>query len=139
MDNDTRSAAHTFLVGELIAAAALHFQTLDKPYKNLRQADQERLLRDMRESVEKAVRSTVELIAGDGRHVYRAHCKKVNFGEDGVVATIELANTPEAHDLADRAGATILVINEDGRRYLGGEDVIKAEADEPELIEEEEA
>ncbi len=65
--------------------------------------------------------------------------RKVNFGEDGVTATLELANTPEAHDLADRAGHTVLVINEDGRRYLGGEDVVKAEPDGKALFDESEA
>ena len=129
MDNNTRTTAHQFLVGEVIAAAARHFQTLDRPFKRLRHDEQAEVLSDMRKSVEEAVRSTVELIASDDRHVYRAHCKKVNFGEDGVVATLELPNTPEAHDLADRAGNTVLVINEDGRRYVGGDDIIKAEPD----------
>lgn len=134
MQNDIRSTAHQFLIGEVIAAAARHFQTLGKPFKNLRQAEQEEVLRDMRESVETATRAAVELIAADDRYVYRAHCKKVNFGEDGVTATIELPNTPEAHDLADRAGQTVLVINEDGRRYLGGDDIIQAASDERALF-----
>lgn len=134
MDHDIKTEAHQFLVGEMIAACALHFQTLDKPWRSMRQSDQQDLLADIRADIEKAARSAVEIIAGDGRYVYRAHCKKVNFGEDGVQATIELANTPEAHDLADRAGSTVLVINEDGRRYMGGHDVVKAEPDSKPLF-----
>lgn len=129
MDHDIKTEAHQFLVGEMIAACALHFQTLDKPWKSLRQDAQRDILANMRTNIEEAARAAVEIIAGDGRYVYRAHCKKVNFGEDGVTATIELANTVEAHDLADRAGSTVLVINEDGRRYMGGHDVVGAEPD----------
>ncbi len=46
MDHDIKTEAHQFLVGEMIAACALHFQTLDKPWRSMRQSDQQDLLAD---------------------------------------------------------------------------------------------
>lgn len=134
MDYDVRTEAHEFLVGELMAACAVHFKTLNKPWHSLREQDQRDVLARLRADTEKAVRETVDLIASDGRYAYRAHVKRVQFNEDGVTALLELAKTPEVHDLADRSGSTVLVINEDGRRYLGGSDVVEADPDQSPLF-----
>ena len=131
---ETRSVAHEFLVGELIAAVARRFQPLALPWKKMNKAEQEGLLSEVREDVEEAVKAAVDLIAGDQRFVYRASVESVNFKPDGVKVSLSLVNTVEAHDLADRSGHTVLIVNEDGRSYLGGEDVITAEDDQGALF-----
>ena len=115
----TKEIARAFMLGELIAAASGCFQTLAKPWRQLSQAEQQEVMARFRQECSDAVHKAVEVICSDGRYVYRAQVAQVSFKDDGVKATIELANTDAAHDLADRAGNTVLIVNEDGRSYDG--------------------
>ena len=131
---DTNQTAAEFLLGELIKASSKRFKSLDVPYMELRQSEQQSLLRDIEDDIRKAVREAVEIIASDFRVTFRASCESVQFKSDGVKAQLTLFNSPEAHALADSAGNTIMVVIEDAKRYLDAGDACTGEPDQKELI-----
>lgn len=131
---DTNQIAAEFLLGELIKASSKRFKSLAVPYMELRQSEQQTLLRDIEDDIRKAVREAVEIIASDFRVTFRASCESVQFKSDGVKAQLTLLNSPEAHALADSAGNTIMVVIEDAKRYLDAGDACAGEPDQKELI-----
>ena len=131
---DTNDIAREFLLGELIKASSKRFKSLAVPYMELRQGEQQSLLRDIEDDIRKAVREAVEIIATDFRVTFRASCESVQFKSDGVKAQLTLFSSPEAHALADAAGNTVLVVIEDAKRYLDAGDSCEGEPDQKTLI-----
>jgi predicted phage-related endonuclease len=130
---DTNDTATHFLLGELIKASMKRFKSLAVPYMELRQSEQQSMLRDVEEDIRKAVREAVEIIASDYRITFRASCESVQFKTDGVKAQLTMFNSPEAHALADAAGNTIMVVIEDASRYLDAGDSCDGEPDQRKL------
>lgn len=122
--------AAEFLLGELIKASSKRFKSLAVPYIELRQSEQQTILRDMEEDIRKAVREAVEIIASDYRVTFRASCESVQFKSDGVKAQLTMFNSEHAHALADAAGNTILVVIEDASRYLEAGDATDGDPDQ---------
>lgn len=114
----SREMAAEFLLGELIKAASKRFKALAVPYMGLKEHEQTTLMREIDADIRRAVREAVDVIATDNRSLFRAACESVNFKPDGVKATLTMANTEGAHDLADYAGRVVLIVIEDGKRYL---------------------
>jgi hypothetical protein len=125
--------AAQFLLGELIKSSTKRFKSLAVPYMELRQSEQQSLLRDMEEDIRKAVREAVEIIASDYRVTFRASCESVQFKPDGVKAQLTMFNSPEAHALADAAGNTIMVVIEDASRYLDAGNACDGDPDQRSL------
>jgi hypothetical protein len=129
-----REIAAEFLFGELIKAACKRFKSLSLPYMELKQSEQATLLRNIEDDVRDAVREAVEIIASDYRVVFRASCESVAFKADGVKSQLTMHNTEAAHALADAAGNTVLVVIEDGSRYLEVGDATKGEDNQKPLF-----
>ena len=125
--------ASEFLLGELIKASSKRFKSLAVPYIELRQSEQQSILRGVEEDIRKAVREAVEIIASDFRVTFRASCESVQFKSDGVKAALTMFNSEEAHALADAAGKTIMVVIEDASRYLDAGDATEGEPDQRQL------
>lgn len=125
--------AREFLMGELMNAATRQLRSIDKPWLRLPEAEQKRVLRDVQKDIETAVSAAVELIASDDRTRFRAHVESVTF-KDGVKAVLQMGNSAASHELADTAGASVLVVIEDPARYTQiGANAPKAEADQGSL------
>ena len=131
---DAIEAARDFLLGSLIKASTYRFKVAVLPWHSMSKHEQETMLGDIRNDIEKAVRDAVEIIASDDRVTFRAECKSVQFSEDGVKSQLLLANTQAAHALADAAGGTVLVVIEDGGRYLGVGDAVSGDDDQRPLF-----
>lgn len=128
-----KNTAAEFLLGELIKASGKRFKSLAIPYMELRQDEQEKLLRGIETDCRDAVREAVEIIASDYRVVFRASVEKVEFKADGVKAALSMHNTAEAHALADSAGGTVMIVIEDASRYLDIGDATQGEPDQKAL------
>ena len=129
-----RQIAAEFLLGELIKASSKRFKSLAVPYMEMKQSEQSTLLRAIEDDVREAVREAVEIIASDYRVVFRASCESVVFKADGVKSQLTMHNTEAAHALADAAGNTVLVVIEDGSRYLDAGDATKGEDEQKPLF-----
>lgn len=133
VEKSANDIAREFLMGELMNAATRQLRSIDKPWLRLPEHEQKRVLRDVQKDVETAVTAAVELIASDDRTRFRAHVESVTF-KDGVKAVLQMGNTAASHELADTAGASVLVVIEDPHRYIVvGANAPKAEANQPEL------
>lgn len=130
----TKNTAAEFLLGELIKASSKRFKALEKPFYQLKESQQSDLLQDVAADVRDAVREAVEIIASDYRVVLRAMVDSVQFKSDGVKANLVLANSMQAHALADVAGGSIMIVIEDSSRYLSVGDAIDAVPDQSTLI-----
>jgi hypothetical protein len=136
MEETIKSAddiAREFLMGEVMAAAMKQLRSLEKPWLRLPEAQQQRVIDEVKEDVRRAVRHAVEVIASGDRTRFRAGVESVTF-KDGVKAVLTMANTEASHELADTAGASVLVVIEDPARYTAsGPNIPKAEPNQPEL------
>lgn len=107
------AAAEMFLIGNLMAAAKRRFTELALPWRDLKEAEQERLLRGLAEDVRLAVGQAVRAIASHERLSFRAEVESVQFkGASDIKATLKLAGGAHSHALADAAGGFVTVVIE---------------------------
>lgn len=133
---ETESFARRFLLGELIKACTARLKAQPIAYGLMPKKKQEELLAEIAEDVREAVRIAVQVIASDNRIMFQANCASVTFKDDGVKATLEMANTDYAHSLANAAGRAVLVVLEDGSRYLNEGDSLIGQDDNRPLFDE---
>lgn len=134
LKENVKNTAAEFLLGELIKASSKRFKSLAVTYMDMKQSEQEALLRDIADDCRTAVKEAVEIIASDYRVTFRAGVDKVEFKADGVKAALAMHNTLEAHALADAAGNTVLIVIEDSSRYLEAGDATEGEPDQKQLF-----
>lgn len=131
---ETAKITEQYLLGNLIKAVSEPFKELQVPFRALSELEQATLLTRISETTKEAVIEAVRCISSGDRTNFRATCDQVLFKSDGVKGTLSLFNTPEAHELADYAGKTIMIVIEDGSRYLNVGDATKGEADQKPLF-----
>lgn len=113
----TDEIVREFLLGELIKASTKRFKDLAVPFNKLTQEEQETLLSRMADDVREVVKTAVRVICSDNRINFRAEVESVTF-KDGVKAVLTMPKTKDAHDMADAEGSTVMIVIEDGGRYL---------------------
>jgi hypothetical protein len=107
------SHATTFLVGNLMEAAARRYKGLAVPWSQLSEHEQSTLLRNQADDVRAAVAKAIKAIASNQRLTFRAEVAKVEFkGASDITATLKLASGKESHALADSAGGFVTVVIE---------------------------
>ena len=126
-------SARQFLLGKLIKASSKRFKSLAVPYMEMRQSEQESLLRQIEDDIRDAVDNAVDLIASNARLTFRASVSQVVF-KDGVKAVLEMGKTEEAHALADAEGSYVTVVIEDRTTMLDVGDATEGEPDQPALF-----
>ena len=132
-EKTAQELAREYLMGELMSAATRQLRSIDKPWLRLPEDKQKKVLAEVQDDIQKAVRQAVEVIASDDRTVFRASVESVTF-KDGVKAVLTMGNTIASHELADTAGGGVFVVIENPARYTQvGENAPKADADQPEL------
>lgn len=131
----TNGMAREYMVGELMKALLKQMRAADKPWLNLSEKQQAKVLKEIEIDVSEAVEEAVSIIASDGRTRFKATCEKVAFDGGGVKASLAMLNTQEAHALADAAGKSVLICIGDAADYKGlGPTAPVAEADQRALF-----
>ncbi len=134
LKQNVKDTAAEFMLGELINASSKRFKSLAVTYMDMKQHEQETLLRDIADDCRAAVKEAVEIIASDYRVTFRAGVDKVEFKSDGVKSQLVMHNSQEAHALADTAGNTVMVVIEDASRYLEAGDALEGDPDQKKLF-----
>lgn len=130
----TLETAETFLMGNLIKAATRQLKELAMPFSKMDQDAQETVLQRVHEDIAKAVMEAVNVISTGNRIHFRTAVKSVQFVEDEVKVQLTCFNSIEAHHLANKAGGIVMVVLEDGKRYLEVGDALEGEPDQPALF-----
>jgi phosphohistidine swiveling domain-containing protein len=128
-----RAFAEEFLLGSLIKAATKHLKTLAKPWIELKEHEQLRVLGTVNNDCREAVRDAIDIIASNGRLTFTAAVDQVVF-KDGVKAVLTLAKTPEAHSLADAEGSYVTIVIEERSKLLQEGDALKVDKDQKPLF-----
>lgn len=128
--------AQEFLLGSLIKAATKHLKTLAKPWGELKQGEQERVLGTVANDCRQAVKDAIDIIASNGRLTFTANVDQVVF-KDGVKAVLTLAKGDWAHSLADAEGGYVTIVIEERSKLLQEGDSLKVEKDQKSLLAEE--
>jgi len=128
-----RAFAEEFLLGSLIKAATKHMKTLAKPWGELKEAEQLRVLGYVHTECKEAVRDAIDIIAGNGRLTFTAAVDQVVF-KDGVKAVLTLAKTPDAHSLADAEGSYVTIVIEERSKLLQEGDALSVAKDQKALF-----
>ena len=128
-----KAFAQEFLLGSLIKATMKHIKTLSKPWGEMKEMEQRRVLGYVQEDCQVAARDAIDVIASNARLTFPAHVEQVVF-KDGVKAVLTLAKTPEAHSLADAEGSMVTIVIEDRSRLLQEGDALHVDKDQKALF-----
>ncbi len=131
---ESQDVARTFMLGKLMSAAVARLKAMPDPWALMKKTDQDFHLRALKEECTKAVTECVRLISSDNRTNFLCTLDSVQFKADGVKAQLSMLNEGFAHDLADAAGGSVLIVIEDGKRYLSDEGVPVGEDDQKVLF-----
>jgi hypothetical protein len=119
----------------LLKALITQVEKLPKPWQQLSQSEQERVIFHLREGVESSVRAVVKTIASGNFMNIPASVDSVTF-KDGVKAVLKLAKGSDStHMLADAQGGQVLIVIASPGEYIEGIENVKAKADQSELFE----
>lgn len=125
--------AQEFLLGSLIKAATKHMKTLSRPWIDMKEGDQARVLATVAQDCRKAVQDAVDIIASNGRLTFQASVDQVVF-KDGVKAVLSLAKGDWAHSLADAEGGYVTIVIEERSKLLQEGDSLAVEKDQKSLL-----
>lgn len=119
VEPEAEAAAEMFLIGNLMTAAKRRFTELALPWRELKEAEQERVLRNLADDVRLAVGKAVRAIASHERLSFRAEVESVQFkGPSDIKAVLKLSGGEHSHALADSAGGFVTVVIEDVSELL---------------------
>jgi hypothetical protein len=125
--------AQEFLLGSLIKAVTKHLKTLPKPWSDMKEHEQSRVLGTVHNDIRAAVRDAIDIIASNARLTFTASVDQVVF-KDGVKAVLTLAKTPEAHSLADAEGSYVTIVIEERSKLLDEGDALEVDRDQKPLF-----
>jgi hypothetical protein len=131
--SDGKAFAQEFLLGSLIKACTKHMKTLSKPWVEMKEADQARVLATVAQDCRKATQDAVDVIASNARLTFQASVDQVVF-KDGVKAVLTLAKGEWAHSLADAEGGYVTIVIEERSKLLDEGDALKADPDQKSLL-----
>jgi len=130
-----KAYAQEFLLGAMIKAATKHLKTLSKPWIDMREGEQKRVLATVHQDCRTAVRDAIDIIASNARMTFPAAVDQVVF-KDGVKCVLTLAKGDWAHSLADAEGGFVTIVIEERSKLLDEGDSMAVEPDQKSLIEE---
>lgn len=128
-----KNYAQEFLLGSLIKAATKHLKTLSKPWIELKEGEQHRVLGAVHNDCREAVRDAIDIIASNGRLTFTAAVDQVVF-KDGVKCVLTLAKSLEAHSLADAEGSYVTIVIEERSKLLQEGDALSIDPDQKPLF-----
>ena len=130
-----KAFAAEFLLGSLIKASTKHLKTLSKPWIDMKEAEQQRVLGQVQVDCRKAVQDAVDIIASNARMTFPAAVDQVVF-KDGVKCVLTLAKGDWAHSLADAEGGYVTIVIEERSKLLQEGDALAVEKDQKSLLDE---
>jgi len=133
--SDGKAYAQEFLLGAMIKAATKHMKTLSKPWIDLKEGEQKRVLATVQQDCRAAVRDAIDIIASNARMTFPAAVDQVVF-KDGVKCVLTLAKGDWAHSLADAEGGFVTIVIEERSKLLDEGDSLAVDKDQKSLLEE---
>lgn len=130
---DGKAYAQEFLLGAMIKAATKHMKTLSKPWIEMKEGEQKRVLATVHQDCREAVRDAIDIIASNARLTFQAAVDQVVF-KDGVKAVLTLAKGDWAHSLADAEGGYVTIVIEERSQLLAEGDALDTEPDQKSLL-----
>lgn len=130
---DGKAYAAEFLLGAMIKAATKHLKTLSKPWIDLKEGEQKRVLATVQQDCRKAVQDAIDIIASNARMTFPAAVDQVVF-KDGVKCVLTLAKGDWAHSLADAEGGFVTIVIEERSKLLDEGDSLAVEPDQKSLL-----
>jgi hypothetical protein len=130
-----KAYAAEFLLGSLMKAATKHLKTLSKPYIDMKECEQKRVLATVQQDCRRAVQDAIDIIASNARMTFPAAVDQVVF-KDGVKCVLTLAKGDWAHSLADAEGGFVTIVIEERSKLLQEGDALAVEPDQKSLLEE---
>lgn len=131
-----KAYAQEYLLGAMIKAATKHMKTLSKPWIEMKEGEQKRVLATVQQDCRVAVRDAIDIIASNARVTFQAAVDQVVF-KDGVKAVLTLAKGDWAHSLADAEGGFVTIVIEERSKLLQEGDALDVEPDQKSLLGEE--
>lgn len=128
-----KAYAAEFLLGSLIKASTKHLKTLSKPWIDMKEGEQKRVLATVQQDCRKAVQDAVDIIASNARLTFQAAVDQVVF-KDGVKAVLTLAKGDWAHSLADAEGGYVTIVIEERSKLLDEGDSLAVDPDQKSLL-----
>jgi len=132
---DGKAYAQEFLLGAMIKTATKHMKTLSKPWIDLKEGEQKRVLATVQQDCRAAVRDAIDIIASNARMTFPAAVDQVVF-KDGVKCVLTLAKGDWAHSLADAEGGFVTIVIEERSKLLDEGDSLAVDKDQKSLLEE---
>jgi hypothetical protein len=128
-----KAYAQEYLLGAMIKAATKHMKTLSKPWIDMKEGEQKRVLATVQQDCRVAVRDAIDIIASNARVTFQAAVDQVVF-KDGVKAVLTLAKGDWAHSLADAEGGYVTIVIEERSKLLQEGDALDVEPDQKSLL-----
>jgi hypothetical protein len=128
-----KAYAQEYLLGAMIKAATKHMKTLSKPWIDMKEGEQKRVLATVQYDCRVAVRDAIDIIASNARVTFQAAVDQVVF-KDGVKAVLTLAKGDWAHSLADAEGGFVTIVIEERSKLLQEGDALDVEPDQKSLL-----
>lgn len=128
-----KAYAAEFLLGAMIKAATKHMKTLSKPWIDLKEGEQKRVLATVQQDCRRAVQDAIDIIASNARMTFPAAVDQVVF-KDGVKCVLTLAKGDWAHSLADAEGGFVTIVIEERSKLLQEGDALEVEPDQKSLL-----
>ena len=125
--------AAEYLLGAMIKAATKHLKTLSRPWIDMKEGEQKRVLATVQQDCRKAVQDAVDIIASNARMTFPAAVDQVVF-KDGVKCVLTLAKGDWAHSLADAEGGFVTIVIEERSKLLDEGDALAVEPDQKSLL-----
>lgn len=132
---DGKAYAAEFLLGAMMKAATKHLKTLSRPWIDMKEGEQKRVLSTVHQDCRKAVQDAIDIIASNARVTFQASVDQVVF-KDGVKATLSLAKGDWAHNLADAEGGFVTIVIEERSKLLAEGDALEVDKDQKPLFDE---
>lgn len=115
-----------WLIGEI--------KTLPKPWQQMNEAEQQRIISRVTDQADRLVTAAVEVVAAGGRPVIPAMLDSIKI-KDGVQATITMSKHDEhRHELFDAQGSRVYLSVVETSPYTGVESELTPEPDQPDLL-----
>lgn len=114
----TPEHAQAFLVGNLMEAAKSCFTTLPEVWSKTSQKEQEAVLKRLHDRCLEAAKGALQVYRDHARQSFPITLGKVVFNGRKVTGDFELANTPEAHTLADYSNQQVTVVIENTNKLF---------------------
>lgn len=128
-----KAYAQEYLLGAMIKAATKHMKTLSKPWIDMKEGEQKRVLATVQQDCRVAVRDAIDIIASNARMTFPAAVDQVVF-KDGVKCVLTLAKGDWAHSLADAEGGFVTIVIEERSKLLQEGDALDVEPDQKSLL-----